>query len=71
MAGGSITNVWLADAGRKPLFVPAGIAVPHKAMDLARHPALLLVGTIASLVTTDYRHDALGVGVSIIDVSGF
>jgi alanine-glyoxylate transaminase / serine-glyoxylate transaminase / serine-pyruvate transaminase len=37
----------------------------RKAMDAARHPALLLVDTISSLASTDYRHDEWGVDVSI------
>ena len=35
------------------------------AMDAARHPALLLVDTISSLASIDYRHDAWGVDVTI------
>ena len=37
----------------------------RKAIDAAGHPALLLVDTISSLASTDYRHDEWGVDVSI------
>jgi alanine-glyoxylate transaminase/serine-glyoxylate transaminase/serine-pyruvate transaminase len=35
------------------------------ALDRARHPALLLVDTISSLGSIDYRHDAWGVDVTV------
>ena len=35
------------------------------AMDSARHPALLLVDTISSLGSVDYRHDDWGVDVTV------
>jgi alanine-glyoxylate transaminase/serine-glyoxylate transaminase/serine-pyruvate transaminase len=35
------------------------------AMDAAGHPALLLVDTISSLASIDYRHDAWGVDVTV------
>src|SRR6195952_66574 len=35
------------------------------AMDSARHPALLLVDTISSLASIDYRHDEWGVDVTV------
>jgi len=35
------------------------------AMDAAKHPALLMVDTISSLASIDYRHDAWGVDVTI------
>jgi alanine-glyoxylate transaminase / serine-glyoxylate transaminase / serine-pyruvate transaminase len=35
------------------------------AMDVAKHPALLLVDTISSLASIDYRHDEWGVDVTI------
>jgi alanine-glyoxylate transaminase/serine-glyoxylate transaminase/serine-pyruvate transaminase len=35
------------------------------AMDRAGHPALLMVDTISSLASTDYRHDEWGVDVTI------
>src|SRR6266853_1854954 len=37
----------------------------RKAIDAAGHPALLLVDTISSLASADYRHDEWGVDVSI------
>ena len=37
----------------------------RKAMDAARHPALLMVDTISSLASIDYRHDAWGVDVTV------
>ncbi len=41
------------------------IADIRKAMDAAGHPALLMVDTISSLGSMDYRHDEWGVDVSI------
>jgi alanine-glyoxylate transaminase/serine-glyoxylate transaminase/serine-pyruvate transaminase len=35
------------------------------AMDRARHPALLMVDTISSLASIDYRHDEWGVDVTV------
>ncbi len=37
----------------------------RKAMDRTRHPALLLVDTISSLGSLDYRHDEWGVDVTV------
>jgi len=37
----------------------------RKAIDAANHPALLMVDTISSLASTDYRHDEWGVDVSV------
>jgi len=37
----------------------------RKAMDCAKHPALLMVDTISSLGSIDYRHDEWGVDVTI------
>jgi alanine-glyoxylate transaminase / serine-glyoxylate transaminase / serine-pyruvate transaminase len=37
----------------------------RKAIDAARHPALLLVDTVSGLACADYRHDEWGVDVSI------
>jgi alanine-glyoxylate transaminase/serine-glyoxylate transaminase/serine-pyruvate transaminase len=37
----------------------------RKAIDAARHPALLLVDTISSLGSIDYRHDEWGVDVTV------
>jgi alanine-glyoxylate transaminase/serine-glyoxylate transaminase/serine-pyruvate transaminase len=41
------------------------IAEIRKAIDRAGHPALLLVDTISSLASTDYRHDEWGVDVTV------
>jgi alanine-glyoxylate transaminase/serine-glyoxylate transaminase/serine-pyruvate transaminase len=41
------------------------IAEIRKAIDASGHPALLLVDTISSLGSTDYRHDEWGVDVSV------
>ncbi len=41
------------------------IAAIRKAMDAAGHPALLMVDTISSLASIDYRHDEWGVDVTI------
>ncbi len=45
--------------------VTSNIAAVRKAIDAARHPALLLVDTISGLASADYRHDEWGVDVSI------
>jgi alanine-glyoxylate transaminase/serine-glyoxylate transaminase/serine-pyruvate transaminase len=37
----------------------------RKAIDKAGHPALLMVDTISSLASTDYRHDEWGVDVTV------
>lgn len=37
----------------------------RKAIDQAGHPALLIVDTISSLASTDYRHDEWGVDVTV------
>src|SRR5262249_51038340 len=37
----------------------------RKAIDEARHPAMLMVDTISSLGSIDYRHDAWGVDVTV------
>src|ERR1700754_3167087 len=37
----------------------------RRAMDSARHPALLMVDTISSLASIDYRHDEWGVDVTV------
>jgi alanine-glyoxylate transaminase/serine-glyoxylate transaminase/serine-pyruvate transaminase len=37
----------------------------RKAIDKANHPALLMVDTISSLASTDYRHDEWGVDVTV------
>lgn len=41
------------------------IALVRRALDAARHPALLLVDTISSLASIDYRHDEWGVDVTV------
>ena len=41
------------------------VAAVREAIDAARHPALLLVDTISSLASIDYRHEAWGVDVTI------
>jgi alanine-glyoxylate transaminase / serine-glyoxylate transaminase / serine-pyruvate transaminase len=45
--------------------VASRIAAVRAAIDRARHPALLLVDTISSLGSIDYRHDEWGVDVTI------
>lgn len=41
------------------------IAAVRKAIDEAGHPALLMVDTISSLASIDYRHDEWGVDVTV------
>jgi alanine-glyoxylate transaminase/serine-glyoxylate transaminase/serine-pyruvate transaminase len=45
--------------------VTSRIALIRKAIDAAGHPALLLVDTISSLGSIDYRHDEWGVDVTV------
>jgi alanine-glyoxylate transaminase/serine-glyoxylate transaminase/serine-pyruvate transaminase len=45
--------------------VTSDIAAVRRAIDAARHPALLLVDTISGLGSADYRHDEWGVDVSV------
>ncbi|WP_454726913.1 MULTISPECIES: pyridoxal-phosphate-dependent aminotransferase family protein [Cupriavidus] len=45
--------------------VTSNIAAVRQAIDAARHPALLMVDTISSLASADYRHDEWGVDVTI------
>jgi alanine-glyoxylate transaminase/serine-glyoxylate transaminase/serine-pyruvate transaminase len=45
--------------------VTSDIAAVRKAIDLAGHPALLMVDTISSLGSIDYRHDEWGVDVTV------
>jgi len=45
--------------------VTSKIAEVRKAMDRAKHPALLLVDTISGLGSMDYRHDEWGVDVTV------
>jgi len=37
----------------------------RRALDAARHPALLMIDTISSLASIDYRHDEWGVDVTV------
>jgi len=45
--------------------VTSDIAAVRKAIDAARHPALLMVDTISGLGSADYRHDEWGVDVTV------
>jgi len=45
--------------------VTSRIAEVRKAIDAAQHPALLMVDTISSLASIDYRHDEWGVDVTV------
>ena len=45
--------------------VTSNIAAVRKAINAAKHPALLLVDTISGLASAEYCHDAWGVDVSI------
>jgi alanine-glyoxylate transaminase/serine-glyoxylate transaminase/serine-pyruvate transaminase len=45
--------------------VASRIPLVRRAMDLAEHPALLMVDTISSLGSMDYRHDEWGVDVTV------
>jgi alanine-glyoxylate transaminase / serine-glyoxylate transaminase / serine-pyruvate transaminase len=45
--------------------VTSSVANVRKAMDRAKHPALLMVDTISSLASIDYRHDEWGVDVTV------
>ena len=45
--------------------VTSAVAPVRAALDAAGHPALLLVDTISSLASIDYRHDEWGVDVTI------
>ncbi|MBU65717.1 MAG: serine--glyoxylate aminotransferase [Cupriavidus sp.] len=45
--------------------VTSDIAAVRRAIDAAGHPALLLVDTISSLGSVDYRHDEWGVDVTV------
>jgi alanine-glyoxylate transaminase / serine-glyoxylate transaminase / serine-pyruvate transaminase len=45
--------------------VTSDIAAVRKAIDAAKHPALLMVDTISGLACADYRHDEWGVDVTI------
>ncbi|HEX7441192.1 MAG TPA: aminotransferase class V-fold PLP-dependent enzyme [Caldimonas sp.] len=45
--------------------VTSDIASVRRAIDAARHPALLMVDTISGLACADYRHDEWGVDVAV------
>ncbi|MDM0059043.1 pyridoxal-phosphate-dependent aminotransferase family protein [Variovorax fucosicus] len=45
--------------------VTSNIAAVRKAIDAARHPALLMVDTISGLASADFRHDEWGVDVTV------
>jgi alanine-glyoxylate transaminase/serine-glyoxylate transaminase/serine-pyruvate transaminase len=45
--------------------VASGIDEVRRAIDAARHPALLMVDTISSLASIDYRHAEWGVDVTV------
>ena len=45
--------------------VSSRIPEVRKAIDAAKHPALLMVDTISSLASIDYRHDEWGVDVTV------
>jgi len=45
--------------------VTSRVAEVRSAIDAAEHPALLLVDTISSLASIDYRHDEWGVDVTV------
>jgi alanine-glyoxylate transaminase / serine-glyoxylate transaminase / serine-pyruvate transaminase len=45
--------------------VTSDIAAVRKAIDEAKHPALLIVDTISGLASADFRHDQWGIDVSI------
>ena len=45
--------------------VTSNVQAVRRALDRAKHPALLLVDTISSLAVSDFRHDEWGVDVTI------
>lgn len=45
--------------------VASRIPLVRRAIDAARHPALLMVDTISSLASLDYRHEEWGVDVTV------
>jgi alanine-glyoxylate transaminase/serine-glyoxylate transaminase/serine-pyruvate transaminase len=45
--------------------VTSDIAAVRKAIDEAKHPALLIVDTISGLASADFRHDQWGIDVSV------
>jgi alanine-glyoxylate transaminase/serine-glyoxylate transaminase/serine-pyruvate transaminase len=45
--------------------IASNIAALRRAMDDAKHPALLMVDAVSSLAAIDYRHDEWGVDVTV------
>jgi alanine-glyoxylate transaminase/serine-glyoxylate transaminase/serine-pyruvate transaminase len=45
--------------------VLSDVLAVRQAIDNARHPALLMVDTVSSLISADYRHDEWGVDVAV------
>jgi alanine-glyoxylate transaminase/serine-glyoxylate transaminase/serine-pyruvate transaminase len=45
--------------------VTSNVPAIRRAMDEAKHPALLMVDTVSSLASIDYRHEEWGVDVSV------
>jgi alanine-glyoxylate transaminase / serine-glyoxylate transaminase / serine-pyruvate transaminase len=45
--------------------ITSDIAAVRQALDAEKHPALLMVDTVSSLASIDYRHDEWGVDVTI------
>jgi len=45
--------------------VTSNVPAVRRAIDAARHPALLMVDTISSLASIEYRHDEWGVDVTV------
>lgn len=45
--------------------VLSDVGAVRQAIDNARHPALLMVDTVSSLLSADYRHDEWGVDVAV------
>jgi alanine-glyoxylate transaminase/serine-glyoxylate transaminase/serine-pyruvate transaminase len=45
--------------------ITSNVAAVRRAIDDAKHPALLMVDTISSLASIDYRHDEWGVDVTV------
>ena len=45
--------------------VTSNIAAVRKAIDAAKHPALLMVDTISGLASAEYKHDEWGVDVTV------
>jgi len=45
--------------------VTSDITAVRRAIDVARHPALLMVDSISGLASADYRHDEWGVDVTV------